>query len=298
MAQAPMAQAITSDGVRLHYEAAGAGSAIVFVHEFGGNHWSWEPQVSAFSRRHRCLTFAARGFPPSNVPQDVSAYSQARATDDIFDVMDAAGIGQAHLVGLSMGGFAVLHAGLQRPDRVLSIAAAGAGYGAERQHEAYFRDISDQVATNFERLGAAAFAPVYAEGASRVQFQAKDPRGWQLFADRLGQHSSLGAANTMRGVQMRRPSLYDLEAEFRAMAAPLLVMVGDEDDHCLQPGMFLKRTVPASGLAVFPKTGHTLNLEEPELFNRLLAEFIAQVEAGRWLPRDPRANPAQIMRTT
>ena len=291
-----VASATTSDGIRLHYEVAGEGSAVVFVHEFGGNHWSWEPQMGFFSRRHRCVTYAARGFPPSDVPKDVAAYSQERATDDIIDVMDAAGIARAHLVGLSMGGFAVLHAGLRRPDRVLSITAAGAGYGAEK--EAYFRGISDQVATNFETRGARDFASIYAEGASRVQFQTKDPRGWRLFAERLGQHSDRGAANTMRGVQMRRPSLYDLEAGLRAMRAPLLVIVGDEDDHCLQPGLFLKRTVPACGLAVLPKTGHTLNLEEPELFNRLLAEFIAQVEAGRWTPRDPRADPAQVMRTT
>lgn len=293
-----MANATTSDGIRLHYETAGEGSAIVFVHEFGGNHWSWEPQMGFFPRRHLCVTYAARGFPPSDVPDDVAAYSQDRAAADIVDVMDAAGIAKAHLVGLSMGGFAVLHAGLRHPDRVLSITAAGAGYGAEKEHEAYFRGVSDQVAANFERLGAKAFAPTYAEGASRVQFQAKDPRGWRLFAARLGQHSDRGAALTMRGVQARRPSLYDLEARFRAMQAPLLVMVGDEDDHCLQPGIFLKKTVPACGLAVLPKTGHTLNLEEPELFNRLLAEFIAQVEAGRWAPRDLRADPAQIMRTT
>ena len=292
-----MAYATTRDGVRLFYETAGRGSPIVFVHEFGGNHWSWEPQMAYFSRRHLCVTYAARGFPPSDIPADAASYSQARAADDIVEVMDAAGIARAHLVGLSMGGFAVLHAGLRHPDRVLSITAAGAGYGAEKAHEAYFKGVSEQVATNFETRGAKDFAPVYAEGASRVQFQEKDPRGWALFADRLGRHASLGAANTMRGVQMRRPSLYDLEAEFRAMAAPLLVMVGDEDDHCLQPGIFLKKTVPASGLAVLPKTGHTLNLEEPELFNRLLAELVAQVEAGRWGPRDPRANPAEIMRT-
>ena len=292
-----MADATTADGVRLHYEEAGEGTPIVFVHEFGGNHWSWEPQMGFFARRHRCITYAARGFPPSAVPEDAGAYSQARAADDIIDVMDAVGIGQAHLVGLSMGGFAVLHAGLRRPERVLSVTAAGAGYGAEKAQEEYFRGISAEVAARFEQ-GAAAFAPVYAEGASRVQFQAKDPRGWALFAERLARHSDLGAANTMRGVQMRRPSLYDLEDQFRAMAAPLLVMVGDEDDHCLQPGLFLKRTVPAAGLAVLPKTGHTLNLEEPELFNRLLAEFIAQVEAGQWRKRDARADPAQIMRTS
>ncbi len=292
-----MPKATTSDGVTLHFEEAGRGTPIVFVHEFGGNHWSWEPQMNFFSRRHRCVTYAARGFPPSDIPASVESYSQAIAADDIVAVMDAAGIETAHLVGLSMGGFAVLHAGLRHPGRVRSITAAGAGYGAEKAHEEYFKGISEQVATNFETQGAPTFAKVYAEGASRVQFQDKDPRGWQLFADRLGQHDSRGAANTMRGVQMRRPSLYDLEDQFRAMTAPLLVVVGDEDDHCLQPGLFLKRTVPASGLAVLPKTGHTLNLEEPMLFNQILAEFLAQVESGRWGPRDPRANPAEIMRT-
>jgi pimeloyl-ACP methyl ester carboxylesterase len=289
--------ATASDGVRLFYEEAGKGTPIIFVHEFGGSHWSWEPQLNFFARRHRCITFAARGYPPSDIPKDVESYSQARAADDVVDVLTAASIDKAHVVGLSMGGFAALHVGLRHPGRVLSVVAAGAGYGAEKAHEDYFKGISEQVAKNFLERGAANFAPVYAEGASRVQFQEKDPRGWKLFADRLGQHDSLGAANTMRGVQMRRPSLYDLEAEFRAMQAPLLVMVGDEDDHCIQPGLFLKRTVPRSGIALLPKTGHTLNLEEPELFNHLLGEFIAQVEAGRWGARDPRANPAQIMRT-
>lgn len=292
-----MAFATTSDGIRLFYETAGQGTPIIFVHEFGGSHWSWEPQMNAFARRHRCITFAARGYRPSDVPADVESYSQARAADDIIDVLTAEGIDKAHVVGLSMGGFASLHAALRHPGRVLSVVAAGAGYGAEKAHEDYFKGISEQVARNFQERGAKDFAPVYAEGASRVQFQTKDPRGWQLFADRLGQHDALGAANTMRGVQMRRPSLYDLEAVFAKLDVPVLVMTGDEDDHCIQPGLFLKRTIPRSGLAVLPKAGHTLNLEEPELFNRLVGEFIAQVEAGQWGPRDPRANPAQIMRT-
>jgi pimeloyl-ACP methyl ester carboxylesterase len=292
-----VAFATTTDGINIYFEAAGRGSAVIFVHEFGGNHWSWEPQLNFFTRRHRCLTFAARGFAPSDIPQDVHSYSQARAADDIIDVMDAAEIDKAHLVGLSMGGFAVLHAGLRHSDRVLSITAAGAGYGAEKEYEDYFKGVSEQVAHNFETRGAKSFAPIYAEAASRLPFQEKDSRGWQLFADRLGQHSDRGAANTMRGVQMRRPSLYDLKAEFSALQVPVLVMVGDEDDHCLQPGIFLKKTIPACGLAIFPKAGHTLNLEEPALFNYHLSEFLAQVECGRWTPRDPRANPAEVMRT-
>ena len=113
----------------------------------------------------------------------------------------------------------------------------------------------------------------------------------------LGEHSEIGAANTMRGVQVHRPSLYDLESGLAGMSVPTLIINGDEDDHCLQPGLFLKRIIPASGLLVLPKTGHTINLEEPDVFNRALAEFLAMVEAGHWGPRDPRANPDQVMRT-
>ncbi|MXX99592.1 MAG: alpha/beta hydrolase [Chloroflexi bacterium] len=289
--------ATTDDGVRLYYESEGCGDPLVFVHEFAGSYWSWEPQVSAFAGRYRCITYAARGYPPSDVPPSVEAYSQARAADDIVAVLGAAGAEPAHLVGLSMGGFAVLHAAIRHPDMVRSLVVAGTGYGAEKEHEEYFREVSELVAGGFER-GAAEFAPVYAEGASRVQFQGKDPRGWRTFAERLARHSELGAANTMRGVQARRPSLYDLEADLGAIAAPTLIVSGDEDDHCLQPGIFLKRTIPACGLAVLPKTGHTINLEEPELFNRLLAGFLASVEAGGWRERDPRADPNQIMRTS
>ena len=293
-----MAYAQTDDGVRLYFEEAGSGTPIVFVHEFGGDHRSWEPQMRHFARRHRCVTFGARGYPPSDVPDAVAAYSQPRAVEDIVAVMDAAGIDRAHVVGLSMGGFAALHFGLDVPQRARSIVVAGAGYGAEKQYEAYFRDVSADVARQFETQGSEQFAKTYSLGASRVQFQNKDPRGWREFATQLGEHSARGSANTMRGVQMRRPSLYDLEERLRAMRVPTLVVVGDEDDHCLQPGIFLKKVIPACGLLVLPKTGHTTNLEEPERFNRFVDDFIALAEAARWTERDPRATPAQIMKTS
>lgn len=287
----------TKDGVGLHVEEAGQGTPILFIHEFGGNHESWEPQMRFFARRHRCVTYAARGYAPSGIPGSIESYSQSIAVDDALAVLNALGIEKAHVVGLSMGGFTTVHLGLNAPERALSLTVAGAGYGCEKEFEAYFRNVSLEVADNFEGQGAREFSKIYALGASRVQFQNKDPRGWQEFADRLATHSDTGAALTMRGVQARRPSFYDLEEGLRAMQVPTLVIVGDEDDHCLQPGIFLKKVIPACGLAVLPKTGHTLNLEEPAWFNTLLAEFLAQAEAGRWAPRDPRAQPGQIMRT-
>ena len=287
----------TRDGTRLYVEEAGSGTPIVFVHEFGGDHRSWEPQMRHFTRRYRCITYGARGYPPSDVPTDVERYSQAIATDDIADVMSALGIEKAHIVGLSMGGFATLHFGLRYPQRALSLVVAGAGYGAEKPLEEYFRNVSLEVARKFEELGAVEFSKIYSTAASRIVFQVKDPRGWQEFATQLSEHSAVGSARTMQGVQARRPSIYDLEAELKQMQVPTLVIVGDEDDHCLQPGLFLKRTVPASGLLVLPKTGHTLNIDEPALFNQFVADFLATVEQNKWLPRDPRSVPAEIMKT-
>lgn len=289
-----MAYASTDDGIRLYYEDTGTGTPIVWVHEFAGDHRSWEPQLRFFSRRHRCIVFSARGYPPSDVPESDQQYSQERAATDIACVMNAAGIDRAHIVGLSMGGFATLHFGLSF-DRAISLTLAGVGYGAEPNQTAAFKAVSLQAARQFETLGSAKFGPIYAEGASRVQFQNKDPRGWAEFAARLGEHDAAGAARTMRAVQACRPSLYDLEAQLQEMATPTLVISGDEDGHCLQPAIFLKKVLPACGLLVLPKTGHTLNLEEPDIFNRFVSDFITMVEAGHWPNRDPRATN-EIMR--
>lgn len=284
-----MASIKTSDGINLHIEDVGSGTPIVFVHEFAGDHRSWEPQLRHFGRRYRCIAYAARGFPPSDIPKDRAAYSQARARDDIRDVMDGLGIDRAHVVGLSMGGFATLHFGLAYPDRARSLVVAGCGYGAERSEREKFRAESEASAARLERDGMAAFAETYGVGPTRVQFANKDPRGHAEFRAMLAEHSAAGSARTQLGVQRERPSLYDLESELKAMTVPTLIMTGDEDWPCLEPNVYLKRTIPTAGLLVLPNTGHTINLEEPGLFNMHVADFLAQVDAGRWPSRDPRA---------
>jgi pimeloyl-ACP methyl ester carboxylesterase len=99
----------------------------------------------------------------------------------------------------------------------------------------------------------------------------------------------VGAALTMRGVQAARPSLYALRDELAAIRAPVLILVGDEDEGCLEPALMLKRTIPSSGLTVLPQTGHTANLEEPGLFNATVDRFLALASRGGWRRRDPRS---------
>ena len=279
----------TDDGVRLHYEEAGSGAPVVFVHEFAGDHRSWEPQVRYFSRRYRCIAFNARGWPPSEVPENVARYSQARACDDIRSILDGLSIDKAHIVGLSMGGLATLHFGLTYPSRARSLLVAGAGYGSEPGEREKFREEAVVIAAKLEKEGMAAFAEAYAHGPTRVQFENKDPRGFAEFKAMLAGHSAKGAANTQLGVQRERQSIFDLEDKLAACRVPMLVVTGDEDWPCLLPGVFIKRTCPTAGLLVIPNSGHAVNIEEPAAFNAALADFLAQVDAGRWPTRDPRA---------
>jgi pimeloyl-ACP methyl ester carboxylesterase len=279
----------TDDGVRLAFEDTGSGTPVVFVHEFAGDLRSWEPQVRYLSRRYRCITWNARGFPPSDVPDDTGAYSQDRARDDVLAVLDALDIERAHVVGLSMGGFATLHFGLAHPGRARSLVVAGVGYGAEPDQRERFRSEADITARILRSEGMAAWAATYSLGPTRVQFQNKDPRGWREFADMLAEHSAAGSADTQQGVQKKRPSLYDLTDRMEALTVPTLIVSGDEDWPCLVPNILMKRTIPSAGLLVVPNTGHTVNLEEPAAFNAALADFFAQVDAGRWPTRDPRA---------
>jgi pimeloyl-ACP methyl ester carboxylesterase len=284
----------TDDGVKLYYEETGSGIPLVFVHEFAGDWRSWEPQLRFFGRYYRCITYSARGYPPSDIPESVEQFSQARAADDIAAVLKGLGIDKAHVAGLSMGGFATLHFGFRHAAMARSLVVAGCGYGAEPDRRESFRRECEQSAALIDG-GMASAAAKYAIGPTRVQYQNKDPRGWQEFAAQLAEHSAKGSANTMRGVQMRRPSLWELVEDMKRLTVPTLVVTGDEDEPCLEPGLLMKRSIPSAGLVVLPKAGHTINLEDPDAFNRALLDFFHAVDLGRWTLRDPRSMAGGIL---
>jgi len=280
---------VNSKGVQLYYEEAGKGVPLVFVHEFAGDLRSWEGQMRHFSRRYRCIAFNARGYLPSDVPAAVSQYSQAIATDDIANVMRSLGIRKAHIIGCSMGGYATLHFGLRFASMARSLTVIGAGYGSDPDKRAQFLRDTEVMARRFEDLGTPEAITTYQIGPARVQLQNKDPRSFDAFCEEFAGHSALGSANTLRGVQARRPTIYSLARGLARMKVPTHIISGDEDTQCLEPGVFIKRTCPAARLTVVPATGHAVNIEEPDLFNRITDEFLSLVDSGRWQPRDPRS---------
>jgi 3-oxoadipate enol-lactonase len=284
-----MPYAITTDNVRLYYDEVGQGAPILFVHEFAGDHCSWEPQLREFGKRYRCIAYAARGYVPSDVPAAGDAYSYRHVMRDAVAVLDHLKIESAHIIGLSMGGYTTLQVALNHPARVRSMTLAGTGAGSERWYTETFHKNSRALALVFEREGSAAVAKTYGNGPSRIPFAIKDARGFAEFAKRLAGHDAQGSTHMSRGFQGARPSLYDFEDDIRKLKTPALIVVGDEDDRCIEPSLFLKQKIAASGLVMLPKTGHLVNLEEPDLFNLVVGDFLSRVDAGRWSPRDPRS---------
>jgi pimeloyl-ACP methyl ester carboxylesterase len=273
---------VRANGVELFYEEAGGGTPLIFSHEFGGSWESWDDQMRSFARRYRCIAYNHRGFPPSAVPDDPDAYSEEANVEDLRGLMDALGIDRAFVCGLSMGGTAALKFGLAYPERCLGLVVAGAGSGSGDR--SVFSAQSNVRLAAFESGDIEQAVAVIVEEQNRQQLRFKDPVGQARFLELLRQHSPRGSALTLRGVQMKRTSIYEVEDQLRGLDVPVLVLVGDEDEPCLGPALLMKRTIPNCGLMMFPRSGHCINLEEPDLFNRAVLDFITAVEAGVWRP--------------
>ena len=286
-----MPQIKTSDGVSLYYEETGSGTPLIFLHEFGGHYMSWEPQVRYFSRRYRCITYAARGWPPSDVPDDVSKYSQARAADDCADLMKALGIAKAHLCGLSMGATANLEFAIRHPGKALSltIAAGGGGGATDPEAKKRFKEECEGFARRIETEGMPAMAELYCTSSARNTYRYKDPRGWAEFKQQFADGSAKGHAMTMRGVQGGRVPFFERTEELKKIAEPMLVVIGDEDDSTHGLAAHLKLHVARSGVLELPKCGHTINLEEPAAFNTAVQDFLHAVENDRWPARETKS---------
>jgi pimeloyl-ACP methyl ester carboxylesterase len=271
------------NGVEIYYEEHGQGVPILFCHEFAGDYRSWAPQVQFFARRYRTITYSARGYHPSAVPTDDASYSEEQNVEDAYELIRFLGIDKAHIVGLSMGGNVSLKLGLAHPEVCLSLVVAGAGFGSTNPEE--FRANSRETADLLERVGMEQFAETYGRGPSRLRFEQKDPHGFLGLIRHLKEHSTVGSALTMRNVQGKRKTVYEVADQLPGLNVPTLVVSGDEDELALEPSLLMKRKIPNSGLLIIPKTGHTVNLEEPALFNQAVLDFITAVEQGAWNPR-------------
>ncbi|HTU00538.1 MAG TPA: alpha/beta hydrolase [Candidatus Sulfotelmatobacter sp.] len=274
---------VSVNGVELYWEEAGQGAPMVWVHEYGGDLRSWEPQVRYFSRRYRVITYNHRGYPPSSVPKTARDYSQALLVEDLRQLLVELRPGPVHLAGCSMGANVSRDFALAHPEAVRSLILVGAGAGSVNREE--FLRAQEETAASLERDGIAARIRAFDSVPTRASFKVKDPRGFAEFLRQAGEHDVQACTHLAREVMSKRKTIFELEAGLKALRVPTLIMVGDRDAPCLEPSVVMRGWMPSAGLVVFPACGHTPNLEEPALFNLQVSEFLAAVEAGRWAER-------------
>lgn len=273
----------STDGTSLYYEDSGSGDAVLFIHEFAGNHRTWADQISFLSDSFRCIAYSARGYPPSDIPDTDDAYSQRISVADAVAILDGLNIDRAHIVGHSMGAYTALHVGIGHPDRCLSVSALGCGWGSHPDERETARGLCEDIAAMFRSEPIERSAAKYARFPMRHTFEAKDPERFAAFERILAGLSPEGAALTMLNVQRDRPTLWDMEDDLKAFALPLMVLVGDEDHPCIDGSLFLKRTVPTAALQVVPRAGHTITMEEPGIVNAALTGLFTAVTDGTWM---------------
>ncbi len=266
--------------VELYYEETGHGAPLVWVHEYGGDLRSWEPQVRHFARRYHVVRYNHRGYAPSTIPKTAREYSQELLVEDLRQLLEFLRLGPVHLGGCSMGANISRDFALAYPDAVRSLILIGAGAGSVGREE--FLKAQQATAEALDRDGIAARIWAFDAVPTRATFKSKDPRGFAEFLSHAGEHDAVACAHLAREVMSKRKTIFDIEAGLKTLRTPTLIMVGDRDAPCLEPSVIMRRWMPHSGLVVFPACGHTPNLEEPVLFNLHVAEFLAAVEAGRW----------------
>ncbi len=280
-----MTKLTVADGVQIFYEIQGDGPQILFVHEFVGDYRSWARQVGALKSDYRCITFSARGFWPSDVPDDEACYGQSQSSSDVLALLDHLGLEAVHLVGTSMGSFTILDVALTHPERVLSLTLVGNSSGPRnaREREHYQLNWLEQEIRMRLTHGQAGAVDVLQRDPAYQSFQANDPEGWAIYASNLAQQPIHGAIHILKTLHRNRISLFSQADRIRVFPKPVLLVNGTEDYYLVgETGNFLARTLPHCNHLRFDRTGHLANIERAPQFNAALISHITKVGAGRY----------------
>ena len=270
----------TEDDISLYYEDTGVGDPVVFVHEFGGDYRSWAHQVPVVSQTNRCITFSARGFFPSSVPDDQSRYGQMWSTSDVLTVVSRLELDSVHLVGTSMGSFTCLDFALNHPEFVRSLTLVGNSSGPRNEEEQIkYRQIWIGEELQLRKsLGSDGAVAVLEQDPAYQSLQRDAPDAWATYAENLREQPVEGAIHILSTLHWNRRSLFDEESRLRALNKPVLLVTGHDDYYLVEEtNAFLDRVLPTSTWHDFKHTGHLVNIEKCQAFNVLLTEFLQSV---------------------
>jgi pimeloyl-ACP methyl ester carboxylesterase len=249
------------NGIEIDYEAAGAGPALLLSHGYGSTRHMWDGQHQAFGDRWRVISWDMRGHGQTDSPADPAQYSAALTVADMRTVLRYCGVERAVVGGLSLGGYVSLAFALAHPEmvRALVICDSGPGYRNAEARAAWNQRAHERAAG----LEAKGLDALIRRSAETQQAQ---------------HHSAQGLAHAARGMLAQEGSqVIDGLATIRV---PTLVIVGDQDQPFLAPSEYMAKKIPGARLEVIPGAGHSSNLDQPEIFNRVLRDFLDALPAA------------------
>lgn len=261
-----------SSEIEMYCDIRGKGTPILFLHAYPMNHTIWRPQVDGFADQMLTITYDVRGFGKSDAPHDPKLYSQDISVQDLLGVLDGLELDKAIVCGLSMGGNIALHFCLNYPERANALVLVDTAAGSE-DPEAFARTTNGW-ADIAEEEGMQAFADLIMANSIFGEYAERGEGERDFMRQVILSNSVQGVANTARRVLAPRAPVFALEQRLGQIGQPTLVVVGERDTACLDPGRFLAATIPDAQIAVIPNAGHFNNLEEPGIFNRILGNFI------------------------
>jgi pimeloyl-ACP methyl ester carboxylesterase len=250
---------VERDGVRVWFEEHGRGAAVLLTHGYGATSRMWEPQWQGLGERFRLIAWDLRGHGRSDAPEDASLYSEAAAVGDMAAILDACGVADAVVGGLSLGGYLSLAFHLAHPGctRALMLFDTGPGYRKEEGRRRW-NAMTEELARGLAERGLAALG-----GGAEV---------------RIGEHRSVhGLVLAARGILAQRDAR--VIESLPAIEVPTLVLWGERDEAFVKPGEYMAGKIPGATRVVLPNAGHAANLDQPQAFNAAVTSFVESVPA-------------------
>lgn len=263
-----------AEGV-VHYEIAGDGPPVTFLHGFTQSSRSWREVIGLLPPGRRWLAPDIRGHGATKL-RPGSPHTMDACLGDLEGIWAAAGIERTHLVGYSMGGRLALHVAAQRPGRLLSLTTIGAHAGLAPDLRPSRRSGDEQLAARIEQRGVYEFAKYW---GSLPLFAGLDRRGpafrAALDAERR-RNTSAGLAASLRG--MGAGAMEPVWAELAGVTCPCLFLAGAEDHGYAHEARRLAQAVPRGRAELIARAGHAAHLERPQAFVQLLLDHLSAAE--------------------
>jgi pimeloyl-ACP methyl ester carboxylesterase len=243
------------DGVKIHYEVAGDGPALILTHGYSATGEMWAGQIAPLSKHFKVVTWDMRGHGASDYPEDLAAYSEAATVADMAALLDAVGAKDAVVGGLSLGGYMSLAFHATHPDRTRALLIIDTGPG--------FRN--DQARDGWNATAI--------RTADRFDTEGLGDRSKASAEVREAHHrDATGLARAARGMLTQRDAR--VIESLPGIAVPSVVIVGANDTPFLAASDYMAAKIPGAKKVVIPDAGHSANIDQPAAFNAALLDFL------------------------